>query len=339
MPLDQVSRRRVLQGTAALTLTPTSGITPLVVTADASGSTDTDSTPIASYTFNFGDGSAAVTQSTPTVTHTYTNAGDFKATLTVTDTHGKQSINDASVVISVQPTVTCFEDDSPNIAYDKGWHTVQDSAATAGHFRTSNGRTFSFTFQTTVTSGSLTYKYATAKNAGSADLYLDGSKAQGVSYKGSSGSGNAPVFGASATLSLSGSGAHTFALKNTAGLNFVDQICVTDGSSTAQPTSAPGETTSSSQSVPAGGKSSSALFVPMNAKSISVLAESSTSVPFAVAVLDPLGNVVNTVRSSNGIASIDVPVNSLGLYMVQVLNLGLGPVSVWSAATPQLALG
>ena len=114
---------------------------------------------------------------------------------------------------------------------------------------------------------------------------------------------------------------------------------MTDGSSNSQPTSAPGETTSSSGSVPAGGKSSEELFVPMNAESISVLAESSTSVPFAMAVLDPLGNVVHTARSSNGIASIDVPVSGLGLYTVQVLNVGLGPVSVWSAATPQLALG
>jgi hypothetical protein len=45
------------------------------------------------------------------------------------------------------------------------------------------------------------------------------------------------------------------------------------------------------------------------------------------------------VKSSNGIASIDVPVNSLGLYTVQVINLGLGPVSVWSAATPYLSTG
>ena len=110
--------------------------------------------------------------------------------------------------------------------------------------------------------------------------------------------------------------------------------------SAGQPTSAPGETTSSTDAVPSGGKSDpEELFVPMNAKSISVLAESSTSVPFAVAVLDALGNVVHTARSSNGIASIDVPVSGLGLYMVQVVNLGVGPMTVWSAATPQLALG
>jgi PKD domain-containing protein len=327
--------------TAALTASPTSGNVPLQVTFNGSGSSDPDAgDSVASYTFDFGDGTAPVTQSTPTITHTYTNAGEFQAKLTVTDTHGKQSIDDASAVIDVQPTVTCFEDNSPNIAYAKGWHTVNDKDATAGHFRTSNGSGLSFTFQTSSTSGTLTYRYATAKKAGTADLYLDGKKVQSVSYAGSSGSGNKPVFGAAATLHLSGSGSHTFALQNTKGLNFVDQICATDGTSNSQPTSAPGETTSSTDTVQSGGKlDPEELFAPANAKSISVLAESSTSAPFAVAVIDALGNVVHEAQSSNGVASLDVPVNGFGLYSIQLINLGVGPVTVWSAATPQLGLG
>jgi hypothetical protein len=316
---------------------------PLAVTFDGSTSSDPDTAEgdsVASYTFDFGDGSAPVTQSSPTITHTYTNAGEFQAKLTVTDTHGKKSVDDASAVIDVKPTVTCFEDDSPNIAYAKGWHTVKDQSATAGHFRTSNGSGLSFTFQTSATSGTLTYRYATAKRAGTADLYLDGRKVQSVSYSGSSGSGNKPVFGSSVTLPLSGSGTHTFALQNTNGLNFVDQISVTDGSSSSQPASAPGETTSSTNTVQSGESlDPDQLFVPVNAKSISVLAESSTSAPFAVAVIDALGNVIHSARSSNGIASLDVPVNGLGLYTVQVVNLGIGPLSIWTAATPQLALG
>jgi hypothetical protein len=326
--------------TAALTASPTSGKVPLAVIFDASGSSDPDpGDSVASYTLDFGDGSAPVTQSTPTVTHTYTNAGDFQAKLTVTDTHGAKSVDDASVEINVDPTVTCFEDDDSHIAYDSGWHTVSDSAASAGHFRTSNGKGMSFTFQTSSTSGSVTYSYATSTKGGSADLYLDGNKARSVSYKGSSGSEHAPAFGASVTVPLSGSGTHTLALKNASGPVFVDQVCVTDGSSTAQPTSAPGETTSSSQTVSPSSKSGTQLFVPLNAKSISVLAESSTSVPFAVTVLDPLGGVLQTVKSSNGIASLTVPVSALGLYDVQVVDLGVGPVSVWSAATPYLSLG
>ena len=172
------------------------------------------------------------------------------------------------------------------------------------------GRGLSFTFQTSATSGTLTYRYATAKKAGTADLYLDGSKEQSVNYAGSSGSGNKPVFGSSVTVPLSRSGTHTFALQNAKGLNFVDQICVTDGSSNSQPSSAPGETTSSTDTVESGEKlDPDELFVPANAKSISVLAETTTSAPYAVAVVDVLGNVVHSARSSNGVASLDVPVN------------------------------
>jgi hypothetical protein len=326
---------------AALGASPRSGSVPLPVTFDGSGSSDPDAgDSVASYTFDFGDGSAPVTQSSPTITHTYANAGDFLAKLTVADSHGKTSFNDASIVIEVNPTVTCFEDDSSNIAYAKGWHTVKDSDATAGHFRTSNGSGLSFTFQTSATSGTLTYRYATAKKAGTADLYLDGSKVQSVSYSGSSGSGNKPVFGPPVTVPLSGSGTHTFALQNATGLDFVDQICVTDGSSSSQPSSTPGETTTSTNTVDSGEKlDPDHLFVPANAKSISVLAETSTSVPYAVAVLDLLGNVIHTARASNGVASLDVPVNGAGLYSIQVINLGLGPVTVWSAATPYLSTG
>jgi hypothetical protein len=326
---------------AALGASPRSGSVPLPVTFDGSGSSDPDAgDSVASYTFDFGDGSAPVTQSSPTITHTYANAGDFLAKLTVADSHGKTSFNDASIVIEVNPTVTCFEDDSSNIAYAKGWHTVKDSDATAGHFRTSNGSGLSFTFQTSATSGTLTYRYATAKKAGTADLYLDGSKVQSVSYSGSSGSGNKPVFGPPVTVPLSGSGTHTFALQNAKGLDFVDQICVTDGSSSSQPSSTPGETTTSTNTVDSGEKlDPDHLFVPANAKSISVLAETSTSVPYAVAVLDLLGNVIHTARASNGVASLDVPVNGAGLYSIQVINLGLGPVTVWSAATPYLSTG
>ena len=62
------------------------------VTANASGSTDTDGTPIASYTFDFGDGSAAIgPQTSPTATHVYTKTGDFTVTVTVRDTAGNAS--------------------------------------------------------------------------------------------------------------------------------------------------------------------------------------------------------------------------------------------------------
>jgi parallel beta-helix repeat protein len=76
---------------ARLTVTPTSGRRPLPVLANASASTDTDGTPIATYRFDFGDGSIVGPQAGPTASHTYTTAKTFKVTVTVTDTAGLSS--------------------------------------------------------------------------------------------------------------------------------------------------------------------------------------------------------------------------------------------------------
>ena len=48
------------------------------MTADASASTDTDATPIASYRFDFGDGTArSGRRPAATATHTYTLPGTY----------------------------------------------------------------------------------------------------------------------------------------------------------------------------------------------------------------------------------------------------------------------
>ena len=62
---------------ARLSVTPTSGAIDLAVTVNASASTDTDSTPIASYTFDFGDGSVVGPQTGAGANHTYTAVGIY----------------------------------------------------------------------------------------------------------------------------------------------------------------------------------------------------------------------------------------------------------------------
>jgi parallel beta-helix repeat protein len=86
-----------LPPSAALTVTPTSGTVPLSVTADASASSDTDATPIASYRFAFGDGAVVGPQTGSTATHRYTVTGTYTVTVTVTDTAGKSSTRSAQV--------------------------------------------------------------------------------------------------------------------------------------------------------------------------------------------------------------------------------------------------
>src|SRR5204862_4933587 len=87
--------------TAVLTANPTSGLPPLTVNFDGSGSYDPDSgDQSASYTFSFGDGTST-TQNTATVSHIYSKAGVYSATLTVKDSHGAANVNSAQVTITV----------------------------------------------------------------------------------------------------------------------------------------------------------------------------------------------------------------------------------------------
>jgi parallel beta-helix repeat protein len=88
-----------------LAVTPVSGVAPLDVIADGSGSTDTDETPIASYRFDFGDGSPPIgPQADATAAHTYASAGAFTVTMTVTDTGGLSSSATTQVTVSATNT-------------------------------------------------------------------------------------------------------------------------------------------------------------------------------------------------------------------------------------------
>jgi parallel beta-helix repeat protein len=90
--------------TAALALTPATGTVNLAVTADASGSSDTDATPIAGYSFDFGDGTPVVgPQSGATSAHTYTVPGTYTVTVTVTDTAGLSGAATAQVTVMDNP--------------------------------------------------------------------------------------------------------------------------------------------------------------------------------------------------------------------------------------------
>ncbi len=196
----------------------------------------------------------------------------------------------------------------------------------------------SFTFDSQAAEGDLEYAFATSTKGGSADVYLDGEPAGTVSYQGASGSLRAPEPGGKATFHVTGEGSHTFELRNVDGGAYVDGLCLTaSGGSESEAAAGPGKTTSDTRTVPAGQQLASGLTVPTGATSVAVVAESDDGVPFRVLVVDPGGQTLDSVESSpDGIASLEVPVALPGLYLVQVVNLGAEPVTVWTAATPQV---
>src|SRR6202171_1115061 len=76
-----------------------SSVSALTVTADASGSTDTDQTPIAKVIFNFGDGTTVTAQSGMTATHTYANPGTYTVSVAVIDTAHLSSTVSATITV------------------------------------------------------------------------------------------------------------------------------------------------------------------------------------------------------------------------------------------------
>jgi PKD repeat protein len=81
--------------TAVISAVPTTGVAPLSVVFNGSGSSDPDGT-IATWAWSFGDDTSG---SGPTITHVYPAAGFYVATVTVTDNGGAS--NTTSVTISV----------------------------------------------------------------------------------------------------------------------------------------------------------------------------------------------------------------------------------------------
>jgi PKD repeat protein len=83
-----------------LTVTVSAWPVPMTVTADASGSSDTDQTPIAKVIFNFGDGTIVTAQSGMRATHTYTTPGTYTVAVAVIDTARLSSTVSTTVTVS-----------------------------------------------------------------------------------------------------------------------------------------------------------------------------------------------------------------------------------------------
>ena len=64
------------------------------------------------------------------------------------------------------------------------------------------------------------------------------------------------------------------------------------------------------------------------------MAEASGGLPIKLVLIDPAGLTLKIADSANGVAVLNAPVTQGGLYMIKVINVSLGPVDVWTTATP-----
>lgn len=87
---------------AVFSADPTHGIAPVIVTVNASGSSDPDGS-IVSYNWDFGDGSKGTGV---TATHNYSNEGDYSLKLTVEDNVGSSASATTKISVQKQPVAS-----------------------------------------------------------------------------------------------------------------------------------------------------------------------------------------------------------------------------------------
>ena len=239
----------------------------------------------------------------------------------------------------VEPS--CIEDDDSHISYDSGWHSVNYADASGGRFRLGTGNdgqhgaTLNFDVASGQT-GKVTYNFLKSTKGGTADVYLDGTFRTTVNYKGSVGKLREPERKPEYQVSYSGlaPGGHVLELRNMRGAVYVDGFCMESSSSSAQPTAGPGTTSSNTTSLNPGKLLLQSLTLPGGTQAISVVAEASPELPIQLLLIDPSGAVLNTANNSTGIATINRNVSGSGIYTIKVVNVSVGSVKVWTAATP-----
>ena len=124
--------------------TPDNGSAPLTVQFSSAGTFDPENDPISLVWSFLGDGSTNSTLPSPSFT--YTNAGNYQAQLTVTDSHGNQTIanvpisagNNRPVVTIQQPPNGAIFDWGKALTYQISVFDVEDGSTTNGTIDCSN---------------------------------------------------------------------------------------------------------------------------------------------------------------------------------------------------------
>jgi PKD domain/Pectate lyase superfamily protein len=128
---------------ASLSLSPQPCNLPCTLSADASGSTDTDKTPIVDYQFNWGDGTSSARQPSSSLTHAYKKPGKYTVTVDVIDAAGlnstaEQTANVAAVNLVGNPGFEC--NCLTGWAHIAGSKLVLTSTSHSGSFAAQVGR-------------------------------------------------------------------------------------------------------------------------------------------------------------------------------------------------------
>ncbi len=167
----------------------TSGGAPLTVNFSSQGSNDPDGT-IASYSWNFGDGTSS---NLANPSYTYNSAGNYTATLTVTDNNGATGTSSVAITVQQATNAVIFVNNISMSLVASGRNTsaravitVFDSSGTPRPNVTVSGNwsglaTGGFT-GTTNASGQLAITSASTKKTGTFTINVTNLSASGYTY-------------------------------------------------------------------------------------------------------------------------------------------------------------
>jgi subtilisin family serine protease len=224
------------------------------------------------------------------------------------------------------PSMTEIDDADPAVEYRRGWHRVDNVDASFGGFHRRMGAAGGGeppSARLVFEGSSITYHYATSRQGGSADVFIDGEFMATVDYAGDA-PGDAPAFGHAIGFEDLGEGRHELLIVFRSGAVYVDGFVITsDGHGGADATAAETRSSTSAGDHQISGLTTSVILQTVDVgpddEWLSVVVESSAAV--TVGLLDPLGTLIASgeqlVPASNA-QGLDLAPLLAGPYTVQV---------------------
>jgi len=227
------------------------------------------------------------------------------------------------------PVCGAFDDSDAAVEYKRGWHRRSDAGASNGgyHRRMGGGNGPAPTARVVFEGDEIVYRYVESDIGGTADVYVDGTLAETLSYgPGGNGKEN-PTFGHSRTYSGLGDGSHELRIEHRSGAVYVDGFevpCAEEGDGAdASAVTSHSETSTTTASSGEGAVIVRTVEVGALDEHVSVVVEGSL-LPVTVRLLDPLGQVLASGKAlvaGLSTSGVDALPSGPGTYRIEVVNV------------------
>jgi subtilisin family serine protease len=223
-----------------------------------------------------------------------------------------------------------IEDTAPAMEYKGGWGVIEEAAASGGIYHrrmgSKNGTGATPVARLTFAGGAVTYHFARSQAGGTADVFLDGTWRETLSYQSTD---TAPVFGHSVRYDDLGEGTHALEIVHRTGAVYVDGFAVC-GVPDAGAATAHSETTTTTATMGDGPLVVRQVAVGPDDEEVGVVVEGGAA-PVTVRLLDTTGDLI---ASGGGLVAgltasgLDAVPSVIGTYRVEVANPTLAPLRI-----------